>query len=274
VSALVYHRPATLQDAGALLRASETGRLLAGGQTLIRPRPDLLADVSDLIDLSGLSGLAAVTGGGGSLSIGAMTTHATIGTSAAVRAAIPALASLAAGIGDPAVRNRGTIGGALADNDPTGDYQAACLCLDAAVETDQRTIPIAQFLAGRSRTALLRDEIIVSVRWAVPRYAVYERFPKRAGWGVLAGVMIADGPAGPRVAVTGAARDGAFRWRAAEHALAARFDRDACAAGLDEAGLLDDLHATRMYRAHLVRVLTQRAIDRVAAARGNQASTP
>jgi aerobic carbon-monoxide dehydrogenase medium subunit len=264
MSSVAYHRPTTIAAASTLLRVSKNGKLLAGGQTLVRPVANVLADVSDIIDLGQVRGISGVTVGGGTLSIGAMTTHAAIGTSETVQATIPALASLAIGIGDPAIRHRGTIGGALADNEPAGDYQVACLCFDAEIITDRRQVPAETFFAGRRRTTLSSDEIIVAVRFSVPHRAVYERIPHPTGWGAIAGVMVAHGQAGMRVAVTGAARAGAFRWRAAEEVLARNVDPAASDAALPgEDRMAADHYATSSYRAHLVRNLAKRAISKI-----------
>jgi len=291
-----FHRPQSVADAVALLRANDSAKLLAGGQSLLPVMKLGLAEPSDLVSLAAI---AAAGGGDGSpgshalreiraepaepagagghgdperLVIGALVTHDEVSTSDLVRRLIPGLAALAAGIGDAQVRNRGTIGGSLAHADPAADYPAAVLALGATIETDRRRIPADDFFTGLFTTALAADEIITAVSFPVPERSAYAKFPHRASKYALVGVMVAKprGSAAVRVAVTGAGPT-AFRLPALEAALAARFSPDAVGAAAapgdaDPAGvapgdLRSDGEASAEYRAHLVKVMARRAIQ-------------
>ncbi|MGF1640053.1 MAG: FAD binding domain-containing protein [Rhodospirillales bacterium] len=255
-----YHRPATVAEAVALLRAAPNGRFLSGGMTLIPALKQRLAAPSDLIDLAAIDGLAAIRIDGDRLVVGAMASHDAVATSAIVRAAIPGLADLARGIGDPQVRNRGTLGGAIANNDPAADYPAAVLALGATIETDRRRIAADGFFTGLFETALEADEPVVAVRFPIPRRAAYAKFRQRGSGYAVAGVMVAATAGGVRLAVTGAGPC-VFRVPAMEAALTERFHPDGlagCAIAAD--GLNADLHAAADYRAHLVSVMAGRAV--------------
>lgn len=255
-----FHRPASTNEALAAIRAATDGKFLAGGQSLLPVMKLDLAAPTDLVSLGDLEGLRGIRLDGGTLVVGATTTHAEVAASEVVRDAIPALADMAGRIGDPQVRNRGTLGGSLAHNDPAGDYPAAVLGLGATVVTDRREIAADDYFQGLFTTALEEDELITEVRFPVPRRAGYSKFPSPASRYALVGVMVADGPGGPRVAVTGARR-GVYRWTEAEEALAGSFSADALeglAHGTD--GVVDDAEASAEYRAHLVGVMTRRAV--------------
>ena len=203
-----YHRPGTLESAAAALAAAEDGQVLAGGQTLIPTLKQRLASPSDVVDLGSIAGLDGVRREGDAIVIGAMTRHADVASSAEVGSAIPALAALADGIGDPQVRNSGTIGGSIANADPAADYPAAVVGLGAEVRTDRRSIAGDDFFTGLFETALSEGEIIVSVRFPIPRRAAYAKFPNPASRYAIVGVMVAETGSGVRVAVTGAGRPG------------------------------------------------------------------
>ena len=255
-----YHRPATVRQAAALLAKKET-KALAGGHTLIPALKLRLAEVDNLVDLSGVKGLGDIAAKGKSLVIGAMARHAAVAASPAVKKAIPALAKLAGGIGDPHVRHAGTIGGSLANNDPSADYPAACLALNATIVTNKRKIPADKFFKGLFETALKRGEIIVQVVFPLPKRAAYVKFPNPASLFAMVGVFVADHGKEVRVAVTGAAEDGVFRARDMEAALKKKFS----AASLDAIkvpakGIMSDIHADAAYRAHLVGVFAKRAV--------------
>ena len=255
-----YHRPGTLEAAAAALAAADDGQVLAGGQTLIPTLKQRLANPSDLVDLGSVAGLDDVRREGDAIVIGAMTRHADVASSPEVEGAIPALASLADGIGDPQVRNSGTLGGSIANADPAADYPAAVVGLGAEVRTDRRTIAGDDFFTGLFETALEEGEIIVSVRFPVPRRAAYAKFPNPASRYAIVGVMVADTGSGVRVAVTGAG-DRVFRAGAMEAALAANFGAEAIRdASVPSDGLNEDLHASAEYRAHLVGVMARRAV--------------
>jgi len=258
--AFTYSHPSSVSDAIAGL-ADEDAKLLAGGQTLIPTMKQRLASPGSIIDLGGIGELAGVSRNGDSIVIGAMTRHADVADSAVVRQAIPALAALAHLIGDPAVRNRGTIGGSIANNDPAADYPAAALALGATIVTNKRQIAAADYFKGLFDTALEPQEIITQVRFPIPEKAAYEKFRNPASRYALVGVFAAKTKDGARVAVTGAGSNGVFRVPAFEAAL----DKNFAASALDglsvpASGLASDLHADADYRAHLIGVLAKRAV--------------
>lgn len=250
--------PATLEDALAHL-ASEEAQPLAGGQTLIPTMKAGLAAPATLVSLRGIADLRGVSHSGGTLTIGAMTTHATVAREA--RAAFPALAALAGTIGDPMVRNRGTIGGSLANNDPSACYPSAVLATTATIVTSTREIEAAAFFQGLFETALEEGEVIREVVFRIPDAANYQKFVQPASRFALTGVFVARYGDDVRVAVTGASSEGVFRWGAAEAALGASCRPDAIAA-LDppDNPMIDDLHGSAAYRADLARTLTARAV--------------
>ena len=262
--AFEYAAPASLDQAREAL-AQEDSKLLAGGQTLLPTMKQRLATPATLVDLRKIAALKGVAREGDALVIGAMTTHAEVATSDVVKQALPALAALAQGIGDPAVRHRGTIGGSLANNDPAADYPAAALALGATIVTDRREIAADDYFQGMFETALAEDEIIVKVRFPIPQKAAYQKFRNPASRYALAGVFVAKTGAGVRVAVTGASSNGVYRESAFEAALAANFSPDAIK-GLkvspDE--MISDLHADADYRAQLVAVMARRAVEQAA----------
>ncbi|MFG1464331.1 xanthine dehydrogenase family protein subunit M [Xanthobacter sp. DSM 24535] len=256
-----YQRPAGLDEALAALRAGEDVKLLAGGQTLLPTLKQRLAQPSALVDLSRLPGLSGVERIDGGLRIGAMTRHAEVAASALVAQAIPALAALAGLIGDPAVRNRGTIGGSIANNDPTADYPAACLALGATIVTSARRIAAEDFFTDLFETALAPDEVILAVEFPAGVRAAYQKFRNPASRYAMAGVFVAERGGDVRVAVTGAGQSGVFRWGEAEAALTAHFSPDAVASlSLDPANVMSDLHGSAEYRAQLVKVMAKRAV--------------
>ncbi len=255
-----YHRPATVADAVRALGAGADGKLLAGGQTLLASMKLGLTAPSDLVDLGGVAALHGIRMEGDKLVIGAMTRHAEVANSADVRAAIPALAAVAEGIGDRQVRNAGTLGGSLANADPAADYPAAVLGLGAEIRTDRRTIAADDFFRSLFETALEPGELIVSVAFPKPQRAAYVKFLQPASRFALVGVFVAQTAGGARVAVTGAGPC-AFRVTALESALTTRFSPDECK-GITIApdGLNTDLHGSAQYRAHLIPVLARRAV--------------
>jgi carbon-monoxide dehydrogenase medium subunit len=257
--AFTYHQPKDVAAALALL--GEDAKLLAGGQTLLPTMKQRLAAPSSLVDLTKIGALSGISREGDEIVIGAMTRHGDVATSAAVQQAIPALAALAAMIGDPAVRARGTIGGSLANNDPAADYPAAVLALGATIVTNKRELAAEAFFKGLFETALEDGEIIVKVRFPIPEKAAYEKFRNPASRFALVGVFVARTKAGARVAVTGAGASGVFRVQALEAALGVDFAAAALnGATVPAAGLNTDLHADAAYRAHLIVVLAKRAV--------------
>lgn len=254
-----YHRPASLEEAEQALAAG--GQLLAGGQTLLPVMKLRLAGPPAIVDLAAVPGLDAITEENGTLSIGAMATHAAVAESAAVKQAIPGLAELAEGIGDPQVRNRGTLGGSVANNDPAADYPAAVLALNATVHTNRRAIEADDFFTELFTTALEEDEILTAVGFPVPRRFAYAKMVNRASRYALVGVAVAETEVGVRLAVTGAGASGVFRVPEMEAALGETFAPAAIEGiAVDPANLMSDLHADAEYRAHLVGVMARRAV--------------
>lgn len=252
-------RPTSVADAVSAL-AQEDAQALSGGQTLIPTLKQRLASPSVLVSLTGIADMQGVCReDSGDLAIGGGTTHATVAAEAA--SIYPALAKLAGGIGDPAVRNRGTIGGSLANNDPSACYPAAALGSGATIVTNTREIAADDYFQGMFTTALEEGEIITSVRFPVPESAGYAKFEQPASRFALTAVYVAKYADGVRVAVTGASENGVFRWTEAEKALSSNFSPDAVA-GLSLSGddMISDLHGTGAYRAHLVGVMTKRAV--------------
>jgi carbon-monoxide dehydrogenase medium subunit len=254
-----YAKPSNVAAAVALLGTPDA-KALAGGQTLIPVLKQRLNRPSVVVDLASL-GLAFVRRDAAALVVGGMTTHANVAASEEVREAIPALAKLAGWIGDRQVRNRGTIGGSLANNDPSACYPAAVLALGATIVTERRRIAADDYFQGMFTTALAADEIIVAVEFPIPLRANYEKFRNPASRYAMVGVFVADGPAGVRVAVTGAAQGGVFRHAAMEAALTGDFSAGSLA-GIETSAddMNSDIHAGAAYRAHLVGVMARRAV--------------
>jgi len=257
-----YHKPSSLSEAVSVLSSNEDAKVLAGGQTLLPTMKQHLAAPSDLVDIRAIDGMVGVSVSGDTVTIGAATTHAEVASSADVQAHIPALASLAEGIGDPAVRHMGTIGGSIANNDPAADYPAAILGLGATVVTSKRELAADDFFDGMFATALDEDEIITAVRFPKPTRAAYAKFPNPASRYAMAGVFVAQTGGGVRVAVTGAGADGVFRHNGMEAALNSDFSAsaaDGVAVSADD--MLSDIHGDAAYRANLVKVMTKRAVS-------------
>jgi len=258
--AFKYHRPSSLNDA-ATLAAKGEAKLLAGGQTLVQTMKLRLASPSDVVDLGAIKDLAGIKSDGKSVTIGAMTRHAAVAGSADVKKAIPALAALAAMIGDRQVREMGTLGGSVANNDPAADYPAAVLGLGATIITNKGKHEADKFFKGLYETSLGKGEIITAVSFPVPKRAAYLKFKNQASRFAIVGVFVADFGGSVRVAVTGAG-PGVFRQTDMEKALAAKFDPSSVAnVKQKHNGLNSDLHASAEYRAHLVTVMARRAVE-------------
>ena len=256
--AFELEKPATVAEAVKAL-AQEDAQALGGGQTLIPSMKQRLASPAVLVSLNGIKEMIGVRKDGGDLVIGGATPHAVVAKEAG---AYPALAGLAGNIGDPAVRNRGTIGGSLANNDPSACYPSAVLASGATVVTNNRQIAADDFFEGLFTTALEPGEIITEVRFSIPDKANYQKFLQPASRFALTGVFVARSGGGVRVAVTGASEDGVFRWTEAEQALSANFSADAVSGlSVDPDGMIGDMHGTKAYRANLVKVLTGRAVS-------------
>jgi aerobic carbon-monoxide dehydrogenase medium subunit len=256
-----YHKASSLEEARRLMGEGADGKLLAGGMTLIPTLKLRLAAPSHVVDLGGIADLKGIEVTAEAVTIRAMTTHAAVAGSEEVRAAIPALAALAGGIGDQQVRHRGTIGGSIANNDPAADYPAGCLGLGATIVTDRREILADDFFRDLFQTALEPDEVIVAVRFPRPENAAYIKFPNSASRYAIVGVFLSQGRTGIRVAVTGAGENRVFTASEIERALAENFAEDALdRVSITSKGLFNDLHGTADYRAHLIKVLAQRAV--------------
>jgi aerobic carbon-monoxide dehydrogenase medium subunit len=257
-----YRRPATLSDAERTLTALPGAKLLAGGQTLIPAIKLRLNRPEVVIDLTGIAGLNEIARKGDALVIGAMASHAQIAESQIVGSSIAGLGRLAEGIGDPQVRNRGTIGGSLANNDPASDYPAAVLALNATLATTKRTIAADDFFRGLFATALADNEILTEIAFPIPKRFAYAKFPNPASRFALVGVAVAVISTSVRVAVTGAGASGVFRVPAMEAALSKAFTPKALeAVKIDASVLTSDIHADAAYRAHLIGVMARRAVQ-------------
>ncbi|SMX34579.1 FAD binding domain-containing protein [Actibacterium lipolyticum] len=253
-----FVKPSTVEEAVAALQSDEA-QPMSGGQTLLPTMKQRLAAPEKLVSLTGIASMQGVSAVGGVLTIGGATTHATVATEAAAH--YPGLAGLAAHIGDPAVRNRGTIGGSLANNDPAACYPSAALGSGATIVTNAREIAADDYFQGMFTTALEEGEIVTGVRFPIPQASNYQKFEQPASRFALTGVFVAKYADGVRVAVTGASEEGVFRWTEAEAALSANFSPDAIEGlSVSADGMIGDLHGTPAYRAHLIKVLTKRAV--------------
>ncbi len=251
-----FTNPKTVDEAVQAM-TDDGAQALGGGQTLLPTMKQRLASPEVLVSLTGIDSMVGINAGGGNVTIGGATTHGAVAT----QSDFPALAALAGQIGDPAVRNRGTIGGSLANNDPAACYPAAALGSGATITTNKRDIAADDYFQGLFETALDEGEIITAVSFPVPEKANYQKFVQPASRFALVGVFVAKMADGVRVAVTGASNEGVYRWTDAETALDANFSADAIDGMTGEADeMISDLHGTGAYRAHLVGVMTRRAV--------------
>ena len=256
-----YAKPSSLDEAAQLLAQDEEASLLAGGHTLLPAMKNRLAQPSKLVDLSGIPDLKGIKEAGGQVVVGAMTPHDAVENSDLVKGKIPALAYLAGEIGDPQVRNRGTIGGSIANNDPAADYPAGLVGLGATVQTNKREIPADDFFVGLFETALDEGELVRAVAFPVPEKAGYAKFHNPASRYAIVGVFVSKGADGVRVAVTGASPC-VFRVPEMEQALSSNWSPDAVKdIKLSADEMNGDLHASAEYRAHLVTVMAKRAVQ-------------
>ena len=254
-----YVKATSIED--AVSHVAMGGQLLAGGMTLLPTMKQRLASPESLVDLANC-GLAGIEDTGDAIKIGAMTRHVDVANSPVVQSAIPGLAALAGGIGDRQVRNRGTIGGSVANNDPSACYPSAVLGLGATVHTNKRDIGADDFFTGMFETALDEGEMITAISFPKPDKAAYVKFPNPASRYAMVGVFVASGGQGTRVAVTGAGSDGVFRHAAMESALDSSFGADALdGIGTDADDMISDIHASGEYRAHLVGEIAKRAVS-------------
>lgn len=257
-----YHRAKDAADAGKKMRSCDDGKFLSGGMTLLPTMKQRLAAPSDLIDLTHIKDMGAISVTRKDVTIGATATHAEVATHAKLMKVCPSLCELASHIGDPAVRNRGTIGGSIANNDPAADYPSAMLALGATIITNKRQVKAENFFTGMFETALKDDEFVKAVTFTAPKSGAYAKFPNPASRYAMTGVYVADhGKGDVRVAVTGASQNGVYRAKDMEKALAGSLDPaalDGCS--VDEADMLSDIHGSSAYRANLVKVMAKRAV--------------
>jgi carbon-monoxide dehydrogenase medium subunit len=255
-----YQKPGSLADAVKVLSDDMEAKALAGGQTFIPVLKQRLNKPTVVVDLAKL-GLSGITIAGDKITIGAMTTHAAIASNPDIKAKIPGLQHQASMIGDEAVRHRGTMGGSLANNDPAACYPSALLALGGTIKTDRRSITADDFFQGMFTTALEQGEIITSIELPIPQKSAYEKFRNPASRYAIVGVFVAKFPSGVRLAITGASQGGVFRHTEMEKALSANFSADAIAGIVTPAdGLNGDIHASAEYRAHLIGVVSRRAV--------------
>jgi carbon-monoxide dehydrogenase medium subunit len=261
-----FHRPTTVRQAAGLLARNPDAKLLAGGHSLLPVMKQRLAQPSALIDLSLVEGMSGVEIKGRSVVIGAMTRHADVANSQVLKEAMPALAAVPDSIGDPQVRNRGTIGGSIANNDPNADYPAALLGLGATIITNKRRIAADDYFQGMFTTALEDGEIVTKVSFPIVKKAAYEKFKHPASGFALVGVFVSKRASEIRVAVTGAGANGVFRVPSFEEALKKRFAAKSLEGmSIPATGMNSDIHASPEYRAHLVGVLARRALAKATA---------
>jgi carbon-monoxide dehydrogenase medium subunit len=263
--AFEYHRPTTVRQAANLLAKNEEAKLLAGGHSLVPVMKLRLASPGTIIDLSQVEGMSGIEVTPRSVTIGAMTRHKDVAGSRELQEAMPGLAAVPGSIGDPHVRNRGTIGGSIANNDPNADYPAACLGTGATIITNKRRILADEFFTGMFETALEPDEIITKVSFPIIKKCAYEKFKHPASGFALVGVFVSKRSSEIRVAVTGAGSNGVFRVPAFEEALKKRFGPKSLEGlTIPQEGLNSDIHASAEYRAHLVGVMARRATAKAA----------
>ena len=258
----LYEKPNTLEEVEKILNENEESKILAGGQTLIPTMKQRLASPSTLIDISDINELNFINDNGDTITIGATTTHNEVLSSDIIKNKIPSLAALAEGIGDPHVRNMGTIGGSISNNDPTADYPTACLSLKAKIKTNKKEISAEDFFIGLFETALEENEIVISTEFCIPQKASYMKFPNPASRYAMAGVYVAVFDDGINVSVTGASENGVFKWTEMEEALSNELTIEkAKSIKLSSDGVMSDIHADSAYRANLVDVMTIRAVE-------------
>ena len=259
-----YKKANSVEEAVKLLNDNDESKILSGGQTLIPTMKQRLASPELLIDIGDIKDIQFINEESGRVTIGSGTNHFSVATSETINRMIPSLANLAEGIGDPHVRNMGTIGGSISNNDPTADYPAACLSLDANIKTNNRDIDANDFFTGLFETSLDENEIVTSVSFNVPKKSSYMKFPNPASRYAMAGVFISVFENKVNVSVTGASEDGVFRWKEMEETLTSNFSvEEAKKVKLSSEGVMSDIHADSKYRANLVDVMAIRAIESI-----------
>lgn len=260
--AFEYMKPGSLKEAATMLAANPDGKALSGGHTLLPAMKLRLAGPSAVVDLNGLDELRGIERKGDTLVIGALSRHGEVATSDVVKAAIPTLAEVVGTIGDPAVRHRGTIGGSIANNDPSADYAAVSLALSATIVTDKRRIAADDYFKGLFATSLEEGELVTAVEFPIPKRMGYSKFRNPASRYALCAVCVVETASGEiRVTVVGAGANGVFRVTEMESALKGGFSADALkSVKVPAADMASDIHADQDYRAHLVGVMARRAV--------------
>ena len=254
-----YHSAKDSKEASKL--SSSNSAFLAGGMTTIPSMKLGLASYKDIIDIKGIKKLSGIKVSGKSVVIGATTKHAEVANSKEIKKTIPSLASLAEGIGDPQVRNRGTIGGSIANNDPSADYPSACIALEATIHTNERKIEASKFFKGMFETDLKKGELIEAIEFEVPEKSAYAKFPNPASRYALVGVYVAKLKKEVRVAVTGV-ESFVFRCKKIEEALSSNFSSSAIdSVTISSKGFNADIHASAEYRAHIIKVMAKKAVS-------------
>jgi len=259
-----YHRPTSLQEAVSLLAKQPDAKPMSGGMSLLPSMKLRLSKWTDVVDLAAIPDLSGIREEAGHIIIGARTRHVEVATSALLHAKLPALAELAEGIGDPMVRNRGTIGGSIANADPAADYPSSVVALDATIITTRREIAADAFFTGLFETALAHDELITAVRYKIPKHAAYMKFRHPASRYAIVGAFVAQMEGAVRLAITGAGPH-VFRIAAYEEALTKTFSSAALEGVTPKLPSLNtDLHASADYRAHAVVEMVRRAVEAAA----------
>ena len=254
-----YHSAKDSKEASKL--SSSNSAFLAGGMTTIPSMKLGLASYKDIIDIKGIKKLSGIKVSGKSIVIGATTKHVEVANSKEIKKTIPSLASLAEGIGDPQVRNRGTIGGSIANNDPSADYPSACIALDATIHTNERKIEASKFFKGMFETALKKGELIEAIEFKVPEKSSYQKHPNPASRYAVVGVYIAKHKSGVRVAVTGA-KPCVYNDNDLSKALESDFSASSVAGmKLKSSDMNSDIHASAEYRANLVVIQAKKAVE-------------
>ena len=259
-----YKKVKTVQEAVNELSINPESKILAGGMTLIPTMKQRLASPEQLIDIRNIEELNFIKEEPNQITIGSTTNHHTVASSNLLKEKLPSLSKLAEGIGDPHVRNMGTIGGAISNNDPTADYPAACLGLGATIRTSKRELIADDFFVSLFETALDEDEIVTSVSFPIIKNSFYMKFPNPASRYAMAGVFISKKESGVRVAVTGAGESGVFRWKEMEEALSSDWSKSSAESiKLSPEGVMSDIHGSSEYRANLANIMAVRAFENI-----------
>ena len=254
-----FHEAKSVKE--AVKAASKNSAFLSGGQTLIPSMKLRLSSFSDVINVKNIKDLQGIKVSGKSVKIGAATKHAEVASSKDVKKAIPALAALAGGIGDMQVRNKGTLGGSIANNDPSACYPSACIALNAVIHTSNRKIDAEKFFKGMFETALKKGELIEAVEFQIPEKSSYQKHPNPASRYAVVGVYVAKHKSDVNVAVTGA-KSCVYNDKEMAKALSGNFSSSSIdGMDLDSSDMNSDIHASAEYRASLVVTQAKKAVD-------------